>query len=235
MKYYNPIRIGFGESRFFRFTFKRNKWKFGPFRFHLYRVPVSLASKWFEDNMASNYGEKKPYKVTWEKWKSKIKKVCPIQFWFRHDLLGYTFDFERNIFDPIRYWWITEVKDRINPYNVLKIRTMKRTYSDDREKLIHANFEILSQFVEAYPQDMVNYNSDEYWSNFWKEAMELYVWWITKEKREKVYQKRLDDIYETRNTDKEWAIKFGDVEEEMENDIDDHLIRLIKIRRGMWT
>jgi len=210
---------------------KRRQWKFGPFNIHLYRSPDALGSSMFP------HPEGK-YQLTWEIWENRLKKLCPIQFWFRHEFLGNWCDFDRNIYRPMRYWWIDNVKCRIWPHNVLKIRTLKRTYTDEREKLLHANFEILSQYMDNNPGNHIDgYDPaiDSLWIEHWKEAEYLYDWWQKRDAREEEHDKNLEDLDKVYGTKgKEWCDKYVAMENDFHKDVEDHLIRLIKIRLGMW-
>lgn len=130
--------------------------------------------------------------------------------------------------DNIYYFF----KDRFDPYNVIKIKTLGIHYCDPDEQMLHANFQILTDFVEnqikwgkesghdyfdlsedikqAEYEDEINqlkrHQTDR------DELMALYNWW-------KKYSK--DEI------DSLDSIEAYEIEEEM-------LIRLMKIRGCIW-
>ncbi len=75
-------------------------------------------------------------------------------------------------------WW---VKYRVIPkhkYHMLNLGT-KPGYSDVCERLIHANFQLLKEFVEKEnPLEEINWDTDPQRQFVAKEIKELYNWWI---------------------------------------------------------
>lgn len=134
------------------------------------------------------------------------------------------------------YYW---AKDCLFPHNVIKIKTLPRSYSDPREKLLHAAFAMLVQYVEKeshivdwpYMTDVEGKicpyrvgepgrEHREASKRAYDTMMDLYQWWTAQRPME---QARLDEIY--------------DVEEEMRlDDKDDaQLRRLADIRQYLWS
>lgn len=131
------------------------------------------------------------------------------------------------------------VRDYLRPRNVIKIKTLPRSYSDPREKLLHAAFAMLVEYVEEemhivdwpymtdvegelfpYKVGEPEREHREKSKRAYDAMMDLYRWWTVVRPLE---QTRLDEIY--------------DVEEEMRlDDKDDaQLKRLADIRQYLWS
>jgi len=79
----------------------------------------------------------------------------------------------RRLFD-LKYW--IEFRT-FRKYHVLKLHT-KPGYSDVTERLIHANFCLLSEFVEKErPFESTDWSTDNGHIHAAKEIKELYYWW----------------------------------------------------------
>jgi len=60
----------------------------------------------------------------------------------------------------------------------LKIKTLEKGWHDKDEVLLHAVFQILTDFIEQEtPEAIVDWNSDEIHKKAWKEIKSLYKWW----------------------------------------------------------
>ena len=172
---------------------------FGIFKIHLYRSPAALGSDIFKGIDVSN--------PTWEEWTRKIKKVCPVQF------------FIRNLIFDAQYWFsntlqfkIAMYKNKLFPKNVLKIKTLPNWGGLYRDQILHANFQILVNFVESNLAEFVDYSETEEWRDFYKEVRSLYDWWI-------IYVEKLESFD---NTDEDDSV------------VEENLIRLIKISNGLY-
>ena len=83
------------------------------------------------------------------------------------------------------------VRNSLHPYNRIKIESLDKSYSDPREVMLHANFQILKDFVEKEkPLEFINWESDEHHSHASQEIRELYDWWVN------VYPNRIDPYSE---------------------------------------
>jgi len=65
---------------------------------------------------------------------------------------------------------------------ILKIQSLDKGWCDRDEILLHAAFQVLTDFIEKErPGEVIDWNADEVYRNAWKEMQDLYQWW--KEKR----------------------------------------------------
>lgn len=127
----------------------------------------------------------------------------------------------------------------LTPFNVLRIKTLKRTqYIDRDEVLLHASFQILTDYVEEelfHLHDVTNIDDLERIFNEWeselqeqhpaqlqtnKDIVALYRWWNLEYPEKK--QKIMED-YEP------WRDNL------LVNEEDEMLIKLLNIRGALWT
>jgi len=260
----------------------RKRIKFGPF--HFYRKIGAM-------KMNFNFFFKEDTKwegVTFAEWEYKIKKIVPLQFFFRYELIPFiedwTFLFYVDSLPTIRnlenssqrklnpWQYITNIhinpdcelyklfystkiyiKDILFPHNVLKISGIKRSWIDADAKLIYAMRQIILDFVEKeeprkpedYEPDIcknehgveVDYSIQRKEDS--KRLWNLYYWF-------KDYPEKLKECW-----DKQSSIPYGksrthpdtsgawekrdEIEKEFENELEEKLIELIKIRKHLWS
>lgn len=208
--------------------------KFWPI--HFYRIPrVGLKSldldldNLFEKNYFPQF-EGKYVGLSWTEWRWRIEKLCPIQYWIREELMyDWIYWLQRRPKD----WWY-EFKCFLSPYNVLKIKTLPRTWMDEDTRLIHAMMAVLAQFMEV--SEHHDWESGPERVEAGKILNEIWTWWNARDTREK----ELQEAYEIARKIKgqPYEIKYAlvnkleaehlQLEEKM-------LINLIKIREYLWT
>jgi hypothetical protein len=147
---------------------------------------------------------------------------------------------------------------------ILKIKTLEKGWVDQDKVMLHANFQILTNFVEQEdPFEIINWNSDKTHKEVAKEIRSLYRWWTKsrpnrrdpfddlkkneipsrKEHSKPVYE---DDgktikyhlfIGSPPNYPKYNAVckKSHKLDIKWETEDQENLFRLIKIRRFLWT
>ena len=77
---------------------------------------------------------------------------------------------------------------------ILKINTLKKGWADRKDLLLHANFQILVDFVEKEsPFKFIDWNSDEAHINAAKEIRSLYRWWVKLRPNRPDYYKELEE------------------------------------------
>jgi len=77
--------------------------------------------------------------------------------------------YTRRVWYPIRCW--------LRPYNVVRIKTLPRGWTDRTEILLHASFQVLVDFVEK--EESIDQSSDPDTT----EATFLYNWWTVERPR----------------------------------------------------
>lgn len=177
-------------------------------------------------------------------------------------------DNQITFWDKIRRWWRHNTSDRIywwkcrlwRKYNHVRIRTLSPTWHDRDLVLIHAMFQILSDFMEKEkPAEVTDWNDGEEKIHAWKEIQELNNWWhnvylkfdvwneapIRDEFRPKISYTPIGKGFST--MDQKWDSEEDRKEHEadwnrntalakdMERQLEENCIRLIKIRGYLWT
>lgn len=183
-----------------------------------------------------------------------------------------------------------KIKYLFFPYNVVKIKTLDRSWNESDEMLIHSCFQILTDFVEhqcmpSSHAQLVPFNIEEQMESYkdWpekdkepmrkgleeqnrvtQEILDLYNWW---KKREafRLANDPLNEIDELTNEEASlggsevcrrdeygdpilWELKFNNCpkrteiykrahkfEEDCNKEDEEMLIRLMKIRKCLWT
>lgn len=84
------------------------------------------------------------------------------------------------------YWF---AKDSLKPHNRLKIESLDKSYCDPREKLLHASFQVLKDFVEQEkPFEHIDWDWSPEHKHAGDEIRALYHWWtVTRPGRPEPY------------------------------------------------
>lgn len=171
----------------------------------------------------------------WEEWEAKTKKERPVAYFFRESLpLFFLRSWDRFVHEPW-YWMKCRFWYR---YNVVRIKTLPPTWCDRDEVLLHAAFQILTDYVEreqpweftATPEEIQEAygGPDECHPSRLQSAAELkslYHWWTV----ERLARKEPED------TGRDWGQKLLAAEKQWNEEDDANLKRLIDIRQTLWT
>lgn len=205
---------------------------------HLYRRPFALASDMFKNEK---------YSPSWEKWTAGLRRVCPIQYFVRNDIPTW-FSMLKSRY---RYRWYDFKCKYFLKYNVLKIKTLPPTWSDEDTLLVHAMFAVLGRFMENKPDETVDYEMKwtedcgqpfteyekyaEPHRTFWKEVNGVWDWWQQREAREKQLADVLH-ICAARKTGgySEAYKEYNELEVQFKKEEDEKLEWLIKNRGFLW-
>jgi hypothetical protein len=90
----------------------------------------------------------KPYSLSlddWNIWHTENKKKYPIRYFLQETLVDF---YSIRILRPLQdaKWWVYYRTTR--RYNVIKIKTLKPGYYDKDTQMLHACFQLLTDFVE---------------------------------------------------------------------------------------
>lgn len=173
----------------------------------------------------------------------------PIRNWWNDTVY---FWWKRSYFWKSWYWFKCRF---IKPYNVVKIPTLHPEWSDIDERILHVNFTLLGMYMDLENPAQINWEDGPERSFAWKEIQYLYYWWKTerpkREKMEEVFNARLDEmnwhlktepignglsrlIPPTPEVKKEFD-KWHELEARWENEDEENLIRLMKVRLYLWV
>ena len=139
----------------------------------------------------------------------------------------------------------------------LKIHTLEKGWCDKNEVLLHAAFQLLTDFIEKEkPDKIVDWNADKLHRQAWKEIKSLYNWWKKERPARKspLDNKRLkhpplkiekipdSDLYKMVEYDKKKYANYyraleehWKLEQKWEEEDQRNLHRLIDIRKFLWT
>lgn len=143
-----------------------------------------------------------------DEW-DRQERSRPVRYFFRY---------------TIRHWWTWYVKEpwywlkcwAWHRHNRLILKDLPVTWTDRDTRLLHANFQILKEFIELErPYEHFN-TVDSPRQEEWNELRLLYDWWETRRRQDS----NLDDQ--------------NDVENQYEVD-NKMLVRLIAVRHLLWT
>lgn len=201
----------------------------------------------------------------WEDWNDEVKQLHPVKYWISEtfgDFIRYKIWLP--IWRPIenaRYWFVSHfVPSR--RYHFLDLRQPCKSgeisnfdcyrwgWQDVPEKMLYAMFNLLGEYLKKEePADLIKWysiediNADPCLKSQYEalnEAKAIYHWWTVERKLElEKDSKLLHSWSEAKksmdpNTKELWdkLQESGKVQEEK---IDEMLIRLLKIRRNLWT
>ena len=203
-----------------------------------------------------------PYALSlegWGDWKAVTKLKMPIRWWIFETVP----DFFNNLFIYRTSRFFTDLKwgflyrfVRKHQYHIIRPSTLKPSYQDARDLILHANMHILANFVEYEKKSgIVDWTATEEHQHVWDEANVIYDWWINKypyrdEELDKKYPlpNEMDDdkpmlwMFYSRYENTPDAVEYkallskrSDEELVWDNEDEEMLIRLMKIRLSLWN
>jgi len=92
----------------------------------------------------------------WNEWETEYQKQAPIRYWLTHKLPHLTWYPIKWKYDKVRDW----VRYRIRPYHIIDTGLPPRYYDTDT-LLLHANFNLLKDFVEKEKAHMYFWTTAE--------------------------------------------------------------------------
>src|SRR5437867_2539271 len=116
----------------------------------------------------------------WQKWKIQTAKNYPVQYFLRETAPHFISSLKRKV-NNLFYW----IKCLFKPYNVLKIKTLPRSWIDEDVLLLHVSFAILERFMAQNPGGQIDWNHNKAYKKAWREIRTLWNWWKLQEYREK--------------------------------------------------
>lgn len=187
----------------------------------------------------------------WEKWRDKMAEKYPVRYFFFYTIPNSVGDFFRyNIVRPLHdaKWALMHRFYPKHQYHILKPRSLKPGYYDSDTRILHACMDELSEFVEWNKRnDWIDWSGDDKHKRAYSEMKAIYKWWnkdrATMEEKSGEMLRRWHDAYnkdggfDGKRTKK--TKKLSDEHHRLEDLIvstdEEMLIRLMKIRRFMWT
>ncbi len=193
---------------------------------------------------------------TWEDWEEKVKKMHPVKFWFSKtldDFLEYKLwiPFTRPIikfYDYIVYNFVPSKKyhllDLRQPKNKYNVDNYKYGWRDVPDKMLYAMFNLLGDYLNKekphdltkfYSRDQINADAGlKMQQDALDEAREIYRWWC---EDRKIAISEHNALLEKWGDNRNYISldELNEKEKIIDQKTDEMVLRLIKIRRTLWT
>lgn len=234
------------------------------FRFYKHRSNYWSCSK-FANFIRGENKLKSGTMEEWDEWSDKCKDKHPFRYWlaesgldYIQDFIYYPYDVYRTIRRYIRHRFITKTHQ-------LNSKLKKGEYHELSDRFLYCCFDELVNFIKVEKAwmnyicnkgvkdkkgelgglDYLKWEAslvyEEEYSELYKkgepthqaitakEIIELYYWW-------KYIRPNRIDPYDMYDEDEEdWCIKVDEMENKYYMEDEEMLIRLIKVRNGLWT
>ena len=165
----------------------------------------------------------------WDKWHEEAKKKYPVRHFLSWEFsIWCSRTWRRFIHEP---WYYTKCA-LWHRYNVVKVRTLPPTWVDRNEILLHAMFQILTDFVEMEkPYGLEPGADDPIHKEEWEQIRGLYDWW----KKERPARPDYIDVVINDGATPENYKKAGEIEQAYDEEDTAKLKRLVELRGMLWT
>jgi hypothetical protein len=191
---------------------------------------------------------------TWEDWHEKVQKEYPIRYFFAEQVVPWlTRKYVQCISDTL-YWIKCHTLTKYK-YHMLDLRqpgkepdAYRYGWLDCDNKMLYALFNILNLFVE---QEMPNWycpseeevakdHSLAYQRVNYLEVKAIHYWWNVERKRqEKLADTILHDWFEAKGlgstVQNNLRVRLDKIEMDNVDKTEEMILRLLKIRRSLWT
>jgi len=196
-----------------------------------------------------------PDAYTWEDWEKEVKIRYPFRYFISETIPDCWHWFKIKFISPIDrvIYFIKAHTLKSHIFHIVDLRKNKSPsykykwgYLDTCEQILLANFVILQRFVEegsphnlldTYTLAQIDAEGMRHQHDAYVETMELYNWWITGRKEEHDIVDALFDVTRDKTDEKVYRAASAiwlQADQASSAKDDEMLIRLIKIRRGLW-
>jgi hypothetical protein len=200
-------------------------------------TPAALPMRRFSEDNDDVY--------TWEDWHRDTRRDYPFRYWLTHTFPQFFWPMQR-IVKGTWYWLKCHTLPSYR-YHMLDLRNpgpgIDYTYGwlDRDTVILYAAFTCLRQFVEKEePEDPTKWSTDDGcdWSEHKKhhdEVMALYDWWMRERLEDIAAEEKAWDACYNDHKDEEARQVWLDTQQLNEDREQEMLIRLVNVRRYMWT
>lgn len=195
----------------------------------------------------------------WEEWENDCFKNHPIITFFliktRRKIRSEIYSITQTFYHLKSKYITKNHYIRIDVKRFMGSDLMNYIWYDSDVKILYSNFQILVDFVEGEnPAGHIDWNATPEHSQAWQEIQTLYNWWIVdRPKRDEEFPfpntedygitSKTAILFNNHNSDEEAAIKrwqkavdeYHKKEYEWDTEDTEMLIRLITIRKWLWT
>jgi len=205
----------------------------------------ALEDETFSDN---------PIGPTWQDWHKIVKKMHPAKYFFAETLRCFLlyrvwFPLWRPVSDA-KYWLVSHLVPK-RRYHMLDLRQKdgyRYGWVDVPEKMLYAMFNLLKEYLDEGPYDLTKkYSLEEIYADegmkiqhkHLQEALAINYWWTVQRSLDDAEHKRMQDLWwehkknKWPNMDLYWK-QMNKLEADIELKTEEMILRLMKIRRGLW-
>ena len=151
--------------------------------------------------------------------------------------------------------FVGSIKNRfIRRHYLIKTGLKKGQWYDTDIRMLYGMMNLLVEYIDRErPLERIDWDADDFHKEIRDEFVVIRKWWDNYNSRCKIIKKAMDDWHDERfkdcpdgnnlewlntpetNEARELADRFHKMEQEFEDEETDMLIRLIKIRKCLWT
>jgi hypothetical protein len=229
----------------------------------LFKLPSPIDLGWSTTNaLESAQFSDEPKGKTWEDWRATVKEMHPIKYWCAETAPDFA---RYNIWLPVarpienvRYWLVSHLIPS-RRYHMLDLRQpcikdsqdcYRYGWADVPEKMLYAMFNLLGEYLnKEEPGDLSLYYTHEQIEadiylkaqhEAFEEANAIYYWWTVARHEETARCEKLFDDYlkarKNKTPDRDFLKVSHRTQEKMNEDkVEEMIVRLMKIRRTLWT
>jgi hypothetical protein len=221
----------------------------------LFKLPTPIDLGWSDYNALEdeNFSDE-PHGKTWQDWHRTVKEMHPVKYWFAEtfsDFIKYKLWYPIWVpMDRAYYWFVSHVIPS-RRYHMLDLRQengYRYGWQDVPEKMLYAMFNLLGEYLNK-ENPMKWYDSEESYNDpaikeqiaLINEAKEIYHWWTVGREEEALKIDELTSLWcrAKENTDKigrelYWK-ELAELKKNRDAKEDEMVLRLMKIRRSLWT
>lgn len=225
------------------------KWKVLP-------SPIKLGMS-DSNALGSRHFGAQPGQATWDDWEEKVKVMYPVRYFLVEELVPwFNLQWRKYVTDPI-YWFKCHFM-KSHKYHILSLRqpankefgfpAYKYGWIDSDTKMTYALFNILNIYVKdemphqycPSEEEVIAEPHLQHQRNAWLETKAIHYWWnVERLRQQKAHDELLHRWSEARKVDAPETQQLWDEMKETEKALEDKeeemIIRLIKIRRSLWT
>jgi hypothetical protein len=193
---------------------------------------------------------------TWEDWREEVKKLHPIKYFFAETLESWI---SRKIIRPFKdkYYWLVSHLIPSRRYHILDLRQSASNlepdyyrygWTDVDQRMLYAMFNLLNDYVDNelsflhFPskQEVEENESLKYQREVILEIKTIYSWWnIERKIKARELAAKLDAWYIAKQNRKPNANQLHELHRKLEVEFDqkeeEMTIRLMKIRKNLWS
>lgn len=159
------------------------------------------------------------------------------------------------VFRHIRDFYYASKHYLFDRYDLIKTGLPKTQYSDPPERILYGIMNTVVEFVEEEKCfETIDYTASPYWQEVGDTIKEVYDWWKDYPNRQKQIEIALNNWHDAKfgngvpdnwldkmnfTVDSDEVKRYNDIHDELEAQLakeeDEMLIKVMKIRKGLWT